>query len=138
MKGRYAALMGGVIVLALCLAVLARAPRARVASKEEVAPAVPAARVTIAIEGRTIVPETITVAKGERVTVRVTNRSSFPAKLALLGYSDVFPETAIAPGATLERAFLADRPGSDFAWLLNQAPVGTFVVAGSHLVEGHR
>jgi cupredoxin-like protein len=138
MTGRYAGLLAGVFVLALALAFLGRQPRAQVARPGGPEPASPIARVAFEIEDKAIVPQTITVRKGERVIFRVTNRTSRPAKLALLGYSDVFPETTIAPGETVEHEIHADRPGDDFAWLLNESPAGTFVVAGSHLVDGHR
>lgn len=138
MRGRYVGLLAGVTVLALALALLGRLPRAQVARAGGPTPATPLVRVAIEIHDDVIVPATITVSKGERVTIRVTNRTSRPAKLALLGYSDVFPEITIAPGEIEERQILADRPGEDFAWLLNGNPAGTFAVAGSHLVEGHR
>lgn len=138
MKGRYITLLAGVIAVSLALAFLGRLPRAQVAAAGGPTPAPTVARLAFTIEEHSINPETVTVPKGERVIIRVMNRTALPAKLALLGYSDVFPETLIPPGGTLERQILADRPGEDFAWLLNGSPAGTFVVAGSHLVDGHR
>ena len=41
-------------------------------------------------------------------------------------------------GANYVHHVLADRPGDDFAWIVDGAAVGRLVVQGSHLVEGHR
>jgi hypothetical protein len=58
--------------------------------------------------------------------------------LALAGYEDRLAIPALSPGATWSGEFIADRPGEDFAWLLDGVPAGRLAVTGSHLVEGHR
>jgi hypothetical protein len=70
--------------------------------------------------------------------VRVVHRGTGPARLALMGYEDRLGVAEVAPGATWRASFVADRPGDDFAWMLDGAPAGRLRVSGSHLVEGHR
>ena len=46
---------------------------------------------------------------------------------------------AEVPGKASARAeFTADRPGDDFAWIVNGIPAARLTVSGSHLIEGHR
>ena len=45
---------------------------------------------------------------------------------------------SVAPGEIAHATFRADRPGGDFAWLVDGAPSGRFAVSGSHLEEGRR
>jgi hypothetical protein len=68
----------------------------------------------------------------------VTNGAAVPQRLRLSGYEDRVDSGDLAPGATWRGAFLADRPGEDFAWLVGGGPSGQLAVRGSHLVEGHR
>ena len=68
----------------------------------------------------------LAVARGLAKAVQVLWRRNRPAAAPL------------APGAGWTGEFLADRPGEDFAWLLDGEPAGRLTVTGSHLVEGHR
>jgi hypothetical protein len=68
----------------------------------------------------------------------VEHRGAATARLTLAGYEDRLDIPALAPGAGWTGQFLADRPGEDFAWLLDGQPAGRLTVTGSHLVEGHR
>jgi hypothetical protein len=85
-----------------------------------------------------MVPPFATVPKGTRVLLSVTNRRRLPVEVALPGYEDHLPSFRLRAGETWRGAFLADRPGEDFAWMIDGSPAGRFTVAGSHLVEGHR
>ena len=60
------------------------------------------------------------------------------ARLALHGYQDKLMIGWIEPDSTWRGEFLADRPGEDFAWMLEGEPAGKLSVTGSHLVDGHR
>jgi hypothetical protein len=55
-----------------------------------------------------------------------------------MGYEDRLGAVRVAPDSLWRGEFVADRPGQDFAWVLDGAPAGRLEVAGSHLVEGHR
>jgi hypothetical protein len=68
----------------------------------------------------------------------MTNAGTAAATIALPGYEDRLTVPRLEPGAQWSGGFLADRPGDDFAWVVNERPAGRFLVAGSHLVEGHR
>lgn len=83
-------------------------------------------------------PASIRVEKDRRVLASLTNAGHRPARVEIPGYEDRFAAVTIDPGVTWRGEFLADRPGEDFAWLVNGKPAGRFVVAGSHLIEGHR
>jgi hypothetical protein len=72
------------------------------------------------------------------VKLEATNHGLVPVRLQLSGYEDRVDSGPLAPGATWRGAFLADRPGEDFAWLVDGRPAGRFEIRGSHLVEGHR
>jgi hypothetical protein len=85
-----------------------------------------------------IEPDAISVPKDARVRLSVTNHHRLAVSLALMGYQDRFGIASVAPDSTWHGEFVADRPGDDFAWVLEGAPVGRLRVTGSHLVEGHR
>jgi len=138
MKRSYLALLGGVVVLAVALSVLGRSPRRRTAAVETTAPAGPVVEVTLVLRGGTMTPETVSVEKGSRLILTVTNTGRTPAVLTLPGYDDRLPAIALEPGGSWRGEIEADRPGDDFAWTLDGEPAGRFIVAGSHLVEGHR
>jgi hypothetical protein len=72
------------------------------------------------------------------VTLSIVNHGTRAVGIELSGYGDRVHVTGLAPGATWEGEFLADRPGDDFAWLLDGRPAGRLEIRGSHLVEGHR
>lgn len=83
-------------------------------------------------------PASARVEKGKPVGVTVTNTGTRPARLELPGYEDRVPAATIEPGGTWRGEFIADRPGDDFAWVVNGEPAGRLLVTGSHLIEGHR
>lgn len=83
-------------------------------------------------------PASVTVEKGSRVHVSMSNTGPTPVRVELPGYEVRFPGVTIAPGGRWSGEFVADRPGDDFAWLVDGKPAGRLVVTGSHLIEGHR
>ena len=128
---RYRMLFLVTVGIGLVLALLGRMPRR--AGETVATPAATA----LDIEDGAVTPAASTVAKGVRVRLRVTNRSGRLTELALAGYQDRV-RISLARGATGQSEFLADRPGEDFAWLIDGKPAGRLSVSGSHLVEGHR
>jgi hypothetical protein len=137
MTRSYLRLAGLIAVLALALALVGRPrrPDATPAATDARAPIVELA-ITIGTDG--IAPAVAAVPKGSRVRLTVENRGAGPSRLALAGYQDRLAPPPLAPGAVWTGEFLADRPGEDFAWLLDGEPAGRLSVTGSHLVEGHR
>ena len=136
MKARYLLLVIGIVVIALALTLLGR-PRPHEAPVSAPAPA-PVAMVTLTIEGGRLSPAITSVAKGTQVRLRVDMREARGVRLALAGYQDRLAIPALEPGTTWSGEFIADRPGEDFAWLIDGIPAGRLLVTGSHLVEGHR
>lgn len=136
MKRRYLLLAGAIVVVAVGLSLLGR-PR-RDPAAPPVATAAPVIELTIAIGGGAVSPAVTSAPKGHRVRLRVEHRGAATVRLALAGYEDVLEIPPLEPGATWTAEFLADRPGDDFAWLLDGRPAGRLMVTGSHLVEGHR
>ena len=132
---RYLALLLGAVAIGGLISTFARAPRH--AATTVAVPGAEATAVELEVRGGAVTPASLAVPKDHRVMLTVVNRGDRPARLALAGYQDRF-SIALAPGATWRGAFLADRPGEDFAWLLDGTPVGRVAVTGSHLVEGHR
>ena len=136
MKRPYLLLMAGTIVLALALTVIGR-PRTA-ATPPPAAPMTPVVDLALIIAGGQVSPGISAAPKGHRMRLRVENRGEGTARLALAGYEDRLVIPPLAPGGSWTGEFLADRPGDDFAWLLDGRPAGRFAVTGSHLVEGHR
>ena len=134
---RYAWIFLVALVGAGVVSVLLRVPRAAEVPRETTAP-VDTVRVTIEVEADRIVVSHRAVDTGQAVALEVTNRAAVSQRLRLSGYEDRVDSGDLAPGATWRGAFLADRPGEDFAWLVAGRPVGRLDVRGSHLVEGHR
>lgn len=135
---RYRLLAVAALVLAVLVAVSAR-PRSR--AEQPTSPATasrPEQLLSVIIEGGSVRPARATAPKGSRVTVTVENRDRVARRVALLGYEGAVAPTSVAPGGAVTLRFAADRPGDDFAWLVDGHPAGTFAVSGSHLVEGHR
>ena len=85
-----------------------------------------------------IAPEVASVPKDHVVKLTVTNHEARAVSLSLLGYQDRFRVAYVGPDSVWRGEFVADRPGDDFAWVLEGAPVGRLAVTGSHLVDGHR
>jgi hypothetical protein len=137
MKRRYLALFALVVVLAAALTALGR-PRPREVPGAEPAIEAPVIDLRLEILGGQMTPAVAAVAKGSRVRLHVDHRGERPARLTLAGYQDRLAIPVLAPGAVWTGEFLADRPGEDFAWLLDGEPVGRLTVTGSHLVDGHR
>lgn len=137
-KRAYVWLLGAVIACAIGLSAVAHAPGRRASGNSTYQAPAPTVPVALTLRDGTIAPAVTQVEKGERVLFHVTNAGSNRASLALLGYEDRLPAITLAPGSDWKGDLLADRPGDDFAWMVNGKPVGRFVVAGSHMVEGHR
>jgi hypothetical protein len=137
-KRSYVFLVAAVAIAATLVAVAAR-PR-RAAPEAAVVAAAPGADVAIAlaIEGGLAAPAATSAPKGARVTLAAENRDAAPRRVALLGYEGRFAPVTIEPGRSVLVRFTADRPGGDFAWMIDGRPAGRFSVTGSHLVEGHR
>lgn len=93
---------------------------------------------SLVIAGGSVAPARVEVPKGASLTVTISNRDAGARRVALLGYEGAVAPVTILPGGAATIRFDADRPGSDFAWLVDGKPAGLFVVQGSHLVEGHR
>lgn len=127
-----AALAGGVFV-----SVLLRVPRA--VTTMTAAPAeISAVELVLTVHDGRIEPAAESIAAGTTVDLTVTNRAATSQYLRLAGYEDRVDTGEIKPGATWAGTFIADRPGDQFAWLVNGQPAGRLDIRGSHLVEGHR
>jgi hypothetical protein len=137
MRRRYLSLLALIVVLAVALTALGR-PRPRVVPRERPEPQAPAVELVIGILDGRVRPAVASVPKGSLVRLRVDMRGDRPARLALSGYQDRLTIPELAPGMVWSGEFLADRPGEDFAWLLDGEPAGRLTVTGSHLVDGHR
>lgn len=136
MNRRYLLLFGGIVAAAIVLSLLGRMPRSREPAPAPVT-AAPRATLEITIDGDRVTPAVTQVEKDHEVELVVVNRGRTEAALTLAGYEDRV-SLQVGPGGRGETRFLADRPGDGFAWLVNGAQAGRLVVAGSHLVEGHR
>jgi hypothetical protein len=137
MTRRYLMLATGLLLAGLALVGLGRMHRASpVRAAEVMAPT----RVTleVAIDESGVVPSPVVVPVNARARLHVVNRGTRAIRLTLAGYQDRLGDLSLRPGEAVDREFLADRPGQDFAWLVDGHPLGRFVVSGSHLVEGHR
>jgi hypothetical protein len=139
MKGHYLGLGIAVVVLAVGLTLLGR-PRHAQAPVTAAAPA-PIVVLELAIEDGRMAPAMSSVPKDARVRLRVNvhgARSARGVQLSLAGYEDRLAIPELAPGSSWTGEFFADRPGEDFAWLIDGTPAGRLAVTGSHLIEGHR
>lgn len=137
MKRSYLVLLLVTLACAAGLTLLARNPRRAGRPSAAVAP-VPEIRLALEFGEGAMTPQDASVPKGHQVRLSVTNRGGRPVTIALSGYEDRLAIGALAPRATWTGTLLADRPGEDFAWLVDGTPVGRFRVLGSHLEEGHR
>lgn len=137
MSRRYLALFAGVVALAALLAALGR-PRPAPPERNTERPAAPVVDLAIGVLDGHVRPAMSAVPKGSRVRLRVDFRDPEPARLSLAGYEDLLSIPPLAPGTVWTGEFTAERPGDDFAWLLDGEPRGRLAVTGSHLVEGHR
>ena len=133
---RYGVLLVVGLLAGLVLPGAAKLLRSRDA--EAPAPAIAETSLSLTLRGGRVAPERGAVPKDHRVRLVVVNEGDAPATLALAGYEDALPPHALAPRERWEASFLADRPGADFAWLVDGQPAGMLSVTGSHLVDGHR
>ncbi len=134
---RYAAILIAALAGAGVVSLLLRAPRAAQAPMETAAP-VDTVALALELRADRVVASRRAVDAGQVIALQVANRAAVPLRLRLSGYEDRVDSGDLAPGATWQGAFLADRPGDDFAWLVGGRPAGRLDVRGSHLVEGHR
>ena len=139
MTRRYLLLFVGIAILGLALSYIARSERLRPrATKATAAAPAPRAAISLRVRNGSIDPSATRVPLGARVSLEVANDGRDEARLALAGYGARLPEIDVAPGGTWRGEFTADLPGEDFAWLIDGRPAGRLLVAGSHLIEGHR
>ena len=136
MNRSYLLLAAAVAILAVGLTALGR-PR-RAAPPAAAVPVAPVVELAIVIGPEGVSPAAAAVPKGHRVRLRVANHRGHEVRVALSGYEDRLDIGAIAAGAGWTGEFTADRPGEDFAWVIDRRPEARLVVTGSHLVEGHR
>jgi hypothetical protein len=139
MKGHYLGLAIAVVVLAATLTLLGRPRRAE--PPATAAAPTPVAVLELAIEGGRVAPAMASVPKDARVRLHVdvrAGRGARDVRLSLAGYEDRLAIPELAPGSSWTGEFFADRPGEDFAWLIDGVPAGRLAVTGSHLIEGHR
>ena len=137
MKRSYRWLVVAVLALGVTLTVVGR-PRRHETAGPPATPAAPVVDLVVGIAEGQLTPALASVPKGCLVRLRVDYRGTSPARLTLAGYEDRVSIPSLAPGLVWTGEFLADRPGEDFAWLLDGKPVGRLAVRGSHLVDGHR
>ena len=135
---RYGLLALVVLAGAALILAAARPRSATVAPRVVPADARAERALSLVIADGALLPARAVVPKGAAVLVRVVNRDPSAHRFSLLGYESAVSPAALSPGGAATVRFIADRPGSDFAWLLDGKPAGVFVVQGSHLVEGHR
>jgi hypothetical protein len=134
---RYVWLLLCVLGLALALSALARAPRRTPIPVPPPPRHAPIVSVRLEIRGGTIAPAFVRVPKGARIALVVANEDRREARISLPGYEDRLAPISVAPGSTWSGSFVADRPGDDFAWMLDDRPAAKLEVEGSHLVDGH-
>lgn len=136
MKSRYMLLLAGIVVAAVMISLLGRMSVPPPATPPAEPPA-PRVALELAVDGTRVIPALAQVEKDHAVSLVVVNTGPAVAEIALAGYEDRVRGT-IGPGERLELEFVADRPGEGFAWLVDGKQAGRLIVAGSHLVEGHR
>jgi len=140
-KGRYLGTLAVSLAVAVALTVWGRSIGGRARQTETPVPSAEIRPIEVALRiepDGTMTPASVSVEKGKRVHVTVTNHGEDPARVALPGYEDAVASVAIEAGESWSTHFTADRPGEDFAWVVNGAPATRFLVTGSHLIEGHQ
>lgn len=136
MKRAYWILLAAIVAVAVVMSLMGRrADHAETVVAET--PERPITNLSLTIEDGRMEPERVVAPKGNDVHLRLVNRGAHAVHVALAGYSERVSVTLEA-GTDWEGAFIADRPGDDFVWLVDGEPAGRFDVKGSHLVEGHR
>jgi hypothetical protein len=132
----YVLLLAAALAAGVLLGLVARRPgRGPIASLPAPAPQI---ELELVVDDGGLRPGAVSVPQGRSVDLRVRNASARAIRLTLAGYEDRVRLPSLGPGQSERTAFLADRPGEDFAWLVDGRPAGRFHVSGSHLVEGHR
>ena len=137
MTRRWLLLLALVPAAALVLGVLARRPHTEAPRPQSVT-AASEIDLSLTLDAGRVEPRHTAVPEGRRVRLVVRNAGGDTADLRLAGYEDRVRLGSLAPGETRRLSFLADRPGDDFAWLVQGRPAGRLSVTGSHLIEGHR
>ena len=133
----YVVLLVVALGAAVALGVMGRRhPTPRPAAAPTVA--LPTVALRVEVRDGAVEPANAAVPKDHRVELDVVNRGRAPVSVRLAGYEDRVAVDSLAGGASRHVAFDADRPGEDFAWLLDGRPVGRLSVTGSHLAEGRR
>lgn len=140
MKRRYLGLLVSMLVIGAALSLWGGPARSGKRSAPSPAgPASPVAAIALRVErGGAMSPPSVVVEKDRRVAISVTNLRDVAIRVELPGYDDRLSPVRLEPGATWRGELVADRPGEDFAWLVDGKPAGRFVVTGAHLIEGHR
>jgi hypothetical protein len=138
MTRRYLLLLVAIVAVAAALSAIGPPRPARRVENGHAPLGAARSELAVVVDDGRMVPAMASVPKGSRVRLRVENRGGTSARLALTGYEDVLSIPALEPGNTWSGEFSADRPGEDFAWILDGLPVARLAVTGSHLVEGHR
>ena len=134
---RYRWILVFAVLGALAVSILLRMPQRAVA--RTAAPAqVDTLAVAVDVFADHVETQPQTFAVGRTVALTVTNHRAAPLRFALTGYQDCVPAAAIAPNAPAHITFIANRPGDQFAWLIDGSPMGRLDIRGSHLVEGHQ
>lgn len=134
---RYLALLIVLGALGWMLSALGR-PRAVTPPTPARAADRPAHELVLRVSDHGLEPAAMAVPRDSRVRLRIENAGDAARTLVLAGYEDRLSPPTLAPGAVWSGEFVADRPGEDFAWLVNGQPAGRLAVTGSHLIEGHR
>jgi len=139
MTRRYLLLLAAVFAVGIALSFVARSRWMRPAQAPP-STATTVARVSVSIHVRdgVITPGESVVPLGAKVALEVVNDGQKEIMLALSGYEGRLAAVHVAGVTTTRTEFTADRPGEDFAWLVDGHPAGRLQVAGSHLIEGHR
>lgn len=133
----------GLVAVAVFAAAVALALLAdRTGRRQEAAappPPPPVHRAEIELTAAGMVPPKLRVPKDHELRLLVRAAPDAPeGVLTVSGYTELVDGVGIGPGLSRELAFLCNRPGDDFAFVLGGRTVGRLEVTGSHLEEGHQ
>jgi FtsP/CotA-like multicopper oxidase with cupredoxin domain len=132
----WVALLAAALALGVLFGLARRIPQPTSPLPTRLAPR-PEQMLALTVTPGRVAPAECAVPVGTRVRLALLGAGRDTVQFALMGYED-HVALALPPGATRTLEFDADRPGEDFAWLVNGAPAGRFRVTGSHLVKGHQ
>ncbi|MFN2370795.1 MAG: hypothetical protein ABR506_06520 [Candidatus Krumholzibacteriia bacterium] len=128
----------GVAVLAAAVALALLADRTGRHHENAAPPPPPVHRAEIELTAAGMVPPKLRVPKDHELRLLVRAAPDAPeGVLTVSGYTELVDGVGIGPGLAREVAFLCNRPGDDFAFVLGGRTVGRLEVTGSHLEEGH-